>query len=289
MVETWAVVALGERSWTGRLVPAESLVAPRLRFEAEQAPSRLPLGTTLQLGVALPGMVRARRIPARLTGVQLQRQSVEITVEPLDREPLEGLPIGDARGERRYWARVAPRGGSTVPIPVRLDEGPPSARSLAASLVDVSGVGVGLRFPLAAEPRLCVQKRVFCTLSLFPSEPPHERAGEIRMRMLEPEAVRYGLEWHTETYDGTPPPQFEPVWTCAGCGEDLLLAHTHAFCPRCGAPAAGIPTRLPAWEDLVHASSHRFAGVDRTCAFCGTSQAAVAAFCGHCGTRLPKG
>lgn len=280
----WVVVHAAGRSFSGRLVPGRA-DTPTLLFDEAKAPAELPLGTEVEVGMATLGMANAVRDRGVLTGVQRLRDgNVQVTLMVDHPQTLQDeLPqaVRDTT-ERREWVRVGPK-DRTVEVPVRLPDG----MRLIARLRDSSAGGLGLGFPIGAEPKLCAT-RTFVASVVWPGfEGRRDWTCEVRNRALRDGEVRYGVQFKTETGSvGAPGPRFEPLWDCPSCQTEALLAETHQHCPICGHARGDERTRLPEWEDLFTADNHPLCGTAGACRACGVAHGRRAIFCGHCGVKL---
>ncbi|MEN0061728.1 MAG: hypothetical protein AAGA48_06225 [Myxococcota bacterium] len=276
-----ASVEQGDRRWLGRLAPPIMGGPPQLAFSLEDGPTKLALGSMVQLEVTAPRAEAGRGSTARLTAVAYLPSVVLIEVDAVNpslwAEVLTG-PVGEP-ADRRHWPRLS-LPATDDPIEITIDSGPSSARTFAARVVDRSSEGLGLRFVQQAEPLLCRATEVVCRL---PEEDPV--VARIRHRRLLQNGVRYGL---SVVGPASPPATtHEAQWTCPQCGEQPLLGERHAHCPSCGHARGNIPTRLADWDQLIVGREHPFSGIERTCLRCGCAWSALARNCGHCGTRLP--
>ncbi|MBX2801071.1 MAG: hypothetical protein KTR31_25550 [Myxococcales bacterium] len=277
----FVVLRQGEDRWMGRLVSDQSPGQPRLAFEAAHAPSHLPLGAMVTLGVATRSMGRPAKSRAKLVVVEDLGNRVILEVQPDDPTIwAEVMPEGLApRSDRRSWPRLALSSSEEVVVQALIDAGPTSGRRLAATVLDVSEGGAGLRFVPQAEARLCQTKQMICVLDDVP------RLCMVRHRRLVPMGVRYGVAYVDGEVEDE---RFEAHWVCPGCGTTPLLADAHAHCPACGTPRDEEPTHFPDWDSLVATAAHPFNGVERSCLRCGSGWSSDARNCGHCGTRLPS-
>jgi RNA polymerase subunit RPABC4/transcription elongation factor Spt4 len=76
---------------------------------------------------------------------------------------------------------------------------------------------------------------------------------------------------------------YEMLWDCRFCGTTKLLGKTHRFCPACGSPQDPSWRYYPADDEKIAVKDHVYVGADKTCASCGTLNAANAEFCPRCG------
>ncbi|HHO54689.1 MAG TPA: PilZ domain-containing protein [Deltaproteobacteria bacterium] len=285
--DMFAVLLSGDDRWLGRLLPPSGDGPPWLLFPWSPGLAALPLGSPL----ALAAVSRATDEPAqgrgRLSAVSVQGSKLAIELQLEDRSlwaevmPDVQLPTSD----RRSWPRH-PKTHTDTRVPVYIDAGPRSARRLVGRLVDTSPGGLGLRFPMQAEPRLCQAELLLCSMILDGSLV--SRRCMVRHRRLLPVGVRYGLAFLGTGTGAGADVRYEAQWTCSSCGADPLLADSHLHCPSCGRPRGSTPTRLPDWDELLTEGAHRFTGSARTCLRCGAAWAGLARNCGHCGTRLPR-
>ena len=81
---------------------------------------------------------------------------------------------------------------------------------------------------------------------------------------------------------------YEMLWDCRFCGAAKLLGVTHRHCPQCGGSQDPAWRYFPSDDEKVLAKDHRYVGVDRGCAFCGTANSAAAKCCGQCGAPLDE-
>lgn len=81
-------------------------------------------------------------------------------------------------------------------------------------------------------------------------------------------------------------PVYEMLWRCNFCGTDKLRGKSQRFCPNCGAPQEPKNRYFPTEEDLVEVKNAEYQGVDKTCAACGTPNAANSSFCSQCGSAM---
>ncbi|MBX2799243.1 MAG: zinc ribbon domain-containing protein [Myxococcales bacterium] len=288
----WVRVGTASQGWTGRLVPggAERI---HVHFPFEKGPSHAALGSRLSLGLAQPGMSVAVRDDATLIRVDRRREDALECVLEMDHPEwlLAYLPdaVIDRRTDKRRWIRAAPEADSNVLVPVILPEAPPSAQRLVGRLLDGSAGGVGLAFPMVAEPRLCRTETMRATVPMPGLKGVGEWVCQVRYRaLLDDGRVRYGLQFVSDGVAVHPPgPQLESLWDCDECGTEGLLAQTHVHCPQCGAPARG-PDRHPSWRELATPDVHPMCGTDVDCPSCGVVHGELARFCGHCGDVLPS-
>lgn len=82
---------------------------------------------------------------------------------------------------------------------------------------------------------------------------------------------------------------YEMLWDCGACGTAKLLGVTHRHCPSCGAPQDAQRRYFPSDDEKVALADHRYTGVDRQCAACGTPSALAAEHCPNCGAPLAEG
>lgn len=76
---------------------------------------------------------------------------------------------------------------------------------------------------------------------------------------------------------------FEMLWDCPQCGTKGLLGKSQRHCPACGMAQDPSKRYFPEPGQEVEATGHQYVGVDWTCAYCDTPNAALAAFCANCG------
>lgn len=76
---------------------------------------------------------------------------------------------------------------------------------------------------------------------------------------------------------------FEMLWDCPQCSARGLLGKAQRHCPLCGAAQDPAKRYFPAAGEEVVAQGHQYVGVDWSCAFCTSPNAAAAAFCVNCG------
>jgi hypothetical protein len=282
--EILAVVQYDDARWLGRLVGSRSSGPPRVQFPEGRGPDDLPLGTRVAVGVATRAMGAPPRGTAVVAEVEHTSRGPIVGLIPDHGDFLGGVPEASAGGDRRGWPRFTPDPENAPVVKVRMESGPASGRTVSAKLVDASRGGIGLKFPLAVEARLCEARVLWCSVPLPGRDIPTERPCEVRSRVLLPHGVRYGLAFREAPSD-PPPPRFEALWDCV-CGEKELLGDSHTHCCSCGVERSA-PTRLPDWEDLVPVERHRFTGAALTCFRCGSAWSGLARNCGHCGKRLP--
>jgi hypothetical protein len=81
---------------------------------------------------------------------------------------------------------------------------------------------------------------------------------------------------------------YQMLWDCRFCGTTKLLGIDHRHCPNCGAAQDPEWRYFPSDADLkvVSDPKYQYAGVDRTCPFCGQPNSAAAKFCKDCGGDL---
>ena len=286
VTDVFAVVRADTGRWMGRLVAPHAGRPPRLAFPVEHSPASIPLGTALTVGLAPRHLPKPTQSRAKLTALERLGSVVAVELE-LDDPTMwrEAMPEEDVRvNERRAWPRVATSLSTEFAVGVEMDRGALSGRRMGARLVDMSRGGLGLRFPLHCETRLCVAGLLRCTIQ-GPSGV-QVRICTIRNRRLLSTGVRYGVAY-TPAATPWPEPRYEAHWRCGDCGSEPLLADTHAFCPACGAPRDNTPSQFPEWDGVIHVDAHPFTGMGRGCLRCGCTWHETARNCGHCGTRLP--
>ncbi len=283
-----AVLTQGERRWMGRLAPPLTGGPPQLAFSIEHGPTRLPLGSVVQLEVTPARADGGRSSTARLTAMAYLPSVVLVEVDAENPSLWTEAMPGDvgSPADLRQWPRLTPPRVDAGPVAVELDVGPASARRFSARVVDQSTEGIGLRFVLQAEPFLCQASWFAVDLPAFQDLEPGARRMSVRHRRLLSTGVRYGLSIEA-TATGAERVAHEAQWTCIDCGEQPLLSEHHLHCPSCGAGRSNAPSRLPDWDDAVTRRQHRFSGIDRICLRCGCAWSEQARNCGHCGTRLP--
>ncbi|HHO49618.1 MAG TPA: zinc ribbon domain-containing protein [Deltaproteobacteria bacterium] len=290
----WVQLQASTGGWSGHLVPGRS-DRIQVRFPHGSGPTKLPLGEEVEVGFAQRGMVTAVQDRGRLFRVDRRREdALECTIE-LDHPDrlsrgVRGAVI-DQRPNLRQWLRAEVGREETVIVPVTLPDAPPSAQRIVGRLLDGGAGGLGLSFPLVAEPRLCVAERLRAVVPLPGLKGAGEWVCEVRYRSLiesDEQHVRYGLQFVSDGVAVDPPgPQIESLWDCGACGTRGLLAGTHACCPACGAAKVG-PYRNPSWRDLAIAAVHPMCGTERICARCGVAHSTEARFCGNCGGALAE-
>ena len=281
--DIFVVLRLESSRYMGRLSSDQASGQPRLTFDVAHAPADVPLGTMVTLGIATRSMGRPAQSRAKLVGVEHLDEQVILEVQPDDptiwTEVIgERMPSGP---DRRSWPRLAVPASEEVVVQTLIDSGPASGRRLAATVIDLSAGGAGLRFVPQAEPRLCTATRLTCTID------DEARVCVVRHRRLVPMGVRYGV-----AYVGAPVednPRFEAHWVCPGCGTTPLLADSHDFCPACGTERGNEPSHLPDWDSLVATAAHPFNGIARSCLRCGSGWSSDARNCGHCGPASHPG
>ncbi len=79
---------------------------------------------------------------------------------------------------------------------------------------------------------------------------------------------------------------YEMLWDCAHCGASKLLAHSHRFCPHCGAEQDPEKRYFPEEADKVAVEQHFYFGNDLPCPRCEAMNGANADFCHRCGAPL---
>lgn len=288
----WVRLQSATNGWSGRLVPGRS---DRIcvRFPHEAGPAHLPLGSEVEVGFAQRGMVAAVRDRGRIFQVDRRREDALECAIDLDHPDwlsrgVRGAVI-DQRPNLRRWLRAEVGQTETVMVPVTLPDAPPSAQRIVGRLLDGGAGGVGLSFPIVAEPRLCVAERMRAVVPLPGLKGAGEWVCEVRYRSLiesDERYVRYGLQFVSDGVAVDPPgPQIESLWDCDGCETAGLLADTHACCPACGGIRSG-PYRNPSWRDLAIAAVHPMCGTELICGRCGVPHSDRAKFCGNCGCAL---
>ncbi len=286
--QIWVLVRDGGSRWKGRLRPGRA-DAVRVVFDDGDGPMTLPLASTVEIGFATLGMPAAVRSQGRL--VQLERLrdgaidcAFEVEVPDLLQRGAPGAVVDTTRGDRQ-WVRVE-TGKDEIPVPVILPDEPPATQRLLATLRDGSAGGLGLVFPLAAEPRLA-KYTSFKAAVAWPGYPgEREWTCDVRSRTLLGDEVRYGVQFCTEMSDQAPAgPRIEMLWDCPGCHRTGLLNDSHAFCPACGHVRTG-PPRKPVWGDAASRDIHPFGAADGVCPACASVVSSTSVFCPGCGAQL---
>ncbi len=284
--DVFAILRRDGDQWMGRLLAPRDGSAPRFAFPRGRGPAHVPLGTVLVAGLLSRRQGRLAQCRAKLVSVEMHERGCAIEVEPDDPTLWSEVVPGTAarQGDRRKWPRLAPRAAAEVLVPVEVEVGPASGRQFAALLVDASHGGAGLRFPAQAEPRLSQAAELHCGFQTDDGATEVRRC-QVRHRSLRPLGVRYGVAFVGVLEDGGR--RAEPTWSCPRCGQEGLLAASHAHCPACGS-ASEAPIPRDGSSPEADVTGHLFRGVDRTCLRCGAAWSSAARNCGHCGTRLPQ-
>ena len=284
----WVRIRFLDQGWSGRLIPGRS-DRIHVHFLPDDGPATLPLGAEVHLGVAQPGMASAMRDTATLVRVDRRREdALECVFEPAHPRRLVDEVRGaviDKHVENRQWVRALPSPESDVIVPITLEQ--PATQQVVGRVLDLGAGGVGLQFPLVAEPLLCQSTRVRARVPLPGQQGVGDWVCEVRYRcLLGDEHVRYGLMFASDGVAVDPPgPQLQTLWDCPQCGRDGLLSETHAHCAACGGPRTG-PERHPTWQELATVDVHPLCGTDVHCKTCGVAHGLDARFCGHCGSTL---
>ena len=285
----WVRIQYQAEGWSGRLIPGRP-DRIHVHFPPERGPDHLPLTTVVEVGIAQRGMANALRDRGRLIKVDRRREDALECVFELDHPDrlLEEVrdAVIDQRMDRRRRMRAAAE-TQDVMVPVTLQSTPAHTQRVVGRLLDGGAGGIGLSFPVAAEPLLCRSRTLRAKVPLPGLKGVGEWVCDVRYRtLLDDNKVRYGLQFVSDGVAVDPPgPELQALWDCA-CGTGGLLAETHAFCPACGAEAAG-PTRHPTWRELATVDVHPLCGTDVSCEHCGVAYGYLAMFCGHCGEALP--
>ena len=79
---------------------------------------------------------------------------------------------------------------------------------------------------------------------------------------------------------------YQMLWDCPACDTPKLLGLTHRHCPACGSPQDPASRYFPPEGEEIAVEDHQYAGADRVCGACDTPSAAIAEFCGGCGSPM---
>lgn len=82
--------------------------------------------------------------------------------------------------------------------------------------------------------------------------------------------------------------RYQMLWDCPFCGAEKLLGLDHRHCPGCGSPQDPTRRYFPPEGEEIAVEDHPYHGVDKVCPACATPNAAIAEFCGACGSPLDE-
>jgi len=260
-----------------------------VEFALAEAPV-LAVGKRLEVtlyGTDAEEYVAAARVTRRMDG----GQAIEYGFQHADPGRVAGrLPNRLRRAFNRQptsrppWPRA-----DRVTVTVLAAEGEHRGQRALGKILAVREEGLTLLLGAHGEEVLASSPTIVCTYRAEDRKDLSRTAGRIVSRQLEGKRIVYGVRFVDVGVAPCPevPHAFQPLWDCMHCQTRQLLAHSHLFCPECGAERGEVSTYFPRWDDAKPAAENWATGDDRTCVFCATGFSDLAEFCGRCGKPLP--